>query len=48
MGPEHLKGLERRAQRFYPVANQTLEASDHQRDSEVGPAVRTLLTLTRQ
>lgn len=47
-GARPLKGLERHAQRFHPVADQTLEASDHQRDSEVGPTVRTLLALTRQ
>lgn len=35
MGPKHPKGLDRSAQKFSPVANQTLEASDQQRDSKV-------------
>lgn len=35
MGSKYPKGLDRPAQKFSPEANQTLEASDQQRDSKV-------------
>ena len=47
MEPEHLQGSKYHAQRFYPTANQTLEAADQQRNREVGPAVSMLSTLMK-